>query len=254
MRVPLSWLQDYVEITLPVEELAEKLTIGGREVAAIEYVGIPGGNDPDHLVWDRNLVVVGQILEVSQHPDADRLVLAKANGAHTTLDTIEGWIDDVILTGARHVVVVVDYLQKIAINREHYDSEDEVITYLTHGLKDIALAKGIHVIAIAASDRLGLRAQRMRLSDMRGSSAIQYEADIGLMLNNKYDVVSRQHLIYNLAQGEAMRGWVVMSVEKNRAGRHAVDMEFALDAAHFRILPQGDFIRERLVDEKAVKE
>ncbi len=29
-------------------------------------------------------------------------------------------------------------------------------------------------------------------------------------------------------------------------------MEFALDAAHFRIVPQGDFVRERLVDGKAV--
>ena len=185
---------------------------------------------------------------------ADRLILAKANGAHTTLDTIEGWIDDMILTGARHVVVVVDYLQKVAVNREHFESEEEIITYLMHGLKDIALEKGIHIIAIAASDRLGLRSQRMRFADMRGSSAVQYEADIRLMLNNKYDVVSREHLIYNLAQGEAMRNWVVMSVEKNRAGRHAVDMEYALDAAHFRILPKGDFVRERLVDEKAVKE
>jgi hypothetical protein len=41
-----------------------------------------------------------------------------------------------------------------------------------------------------------------------------------------------------------------MSVEKNRAGRNAVDMEFPLDAAHFRIVPKGDFVRERLVDEK----
>ena len=51
-----------------------------------------------------------------------------------------------------------------------------------------------------------------------------------------------------------MWGWIVLSVEKNRAGRHAVDMEYALDAAHFRILPEGDFVRERLVDEKAVRE
>ena len=51
-----------------------------------------------------------------------------------------------------------------------------------------------------------------------------------------------------------MRDWVVMSVEKNRAGRNAVDMEYQLDAAHFRMVTKGDFVRERLVDEKVTLE
>ena len=34
MRVPISWLKEYVDIDLPVEELAEKLTIAGLEVEA----------------------------------------------------------------------------------------------------------------------------------------------------------------------------------------------------------------------------
>jgi hypothetical protein len=107
------------------------------------------------------------------------------------------------------------------------------------------------VIAIAASDREGLKSKRMRLADLRGSSAVQYEADIGLILNNKWAIISREHLIYNPGQAEAMRNWVVMSVEKNRAGRNAVDMEFALDAAHFRIVATGNLCRQ-LVDEKVV--
>jgi hypothetical protein len=92
----------------------------------------------------------------------------------------------------------------------------------------------------------------MRLSDLRGSSAVQYEADVGLILNNKYAIISREHLVYNLVQAEAMRNYVVLSVEKNRAGRNAIDMEFMLDASHFRIVPRGGFVRERLVDEKVV--
>ena len=68
MRVPLSWLKDYVNITLPVEELAEKLTIAGLEVTEIEYFGIPGGNDETRLLWDRQKLIIGHILEVSQHP------------------------------------------------------------------------------------------------------------------------------------------------------------------------------------------
>ncbi len=94
----------------------------------------------------------------------------------------------------------------------------------------------------------------MRLSDLRGSSALQYEADIGLILNNKFAIVSREHMIYNSTSADVMRGWVVMTVEKNRAGRNAVDMEFQLDGAHFRFNTQGRFVRERLVDEKVVLE
>ena len=76
MRVPISWLSDYVDITLPIDQLAEKLTIAGLEVNHVEYYGIPGGKGTDRLVWDLEKIVVGQILEVNPHPDADRLVLA----------------------------------------------------------------------------------------------------------------------------------------------------------------------------------
>jgi replicative DNA helicase len=94
----------------------------------------------------------------------------------------------------------------------------------------------------------------VRFEDLRGSSALQYEADVGLMLNNKHDILSREHLIANLTKAEQMRNWVVMSVEKNRAGRNAVDMQYVLQAAQFRMVPTGDFVRERLVDEKVILE
>jgi len=84
MRVPLSWLKDYVEITISAEELAERLTLAGLEVVAIEYIGVPQGQAPaginvppsDHLVWARDKIVLGAIYEVKPHPNADRLVLA----------------------------------------------------------------------------------------------------------------------------------------------------------------------------------
>jgi replicative DNA helicase len=152
----------------------------------------------------------------------------------------------------QRLLVVVDYLQKIPVDWSDVQAETEVTTYLTQGLKELAMAMGVRVIAIAASDREGLKAKRMRLSDLRGSSAVQYEADVGLILNNKWAIISREHLVYNPTQAETMRNFVVMSVEKNRAGRNAVDMEYPLDAAHFRIVPTGSFVRERLVDEKVV--
>jgi replicative DNA helicase len=181
---------------------------------------------------------------------AERLVLVKASGDHSTLDRVREWAEEIAATGPRRLLLVVDYLQKIPVNWGALQPETEVTTYLTQGLKEMAMALGLRVIAIAASDREGLKAKRMRLADMRGSSAVQYEADIGLVLNNKFAIISREHLVYNPTQAEEMRNYVVLSVEKNRAGRNAVDMEHALDAAHFRIVPHGNFVRERLVDEK----
>lgn len=73
MRVPLSWLKDYVDIPIPPAELAERLTLAGLEVETIEYVGLPGGALP----WDPEKIVVGELRAVHHHPNADRLVLAE---------------------------------------------------------------------------------------------------------------------------------------------------------------------------------
>lgn len=185
---------------------------------------------------------------------ADRLVLARASGAYTTLYEIQRWVESLQSADTKRILVVVDYLQKIPVNRDILHTEEEVTTFITHGLKEMALSHSVPVIAIAAADRPGLRGQRMRFADLRGSSALQYETDVGLMVNNKHDIISREHLVYNLAEAQAMRSWVVLSVEKNRAGRHAVDIEYPLDAPHFRMVPQGQFVRERLIDGKTVLE
>jgi phenylalanyl-tRNA synthetase beta chain len=83
MLVPVSWLREFVDIDIPVELLAERLTLAGLEVSRIEYLGVPqrmveGVRWPvsDHLVWDRQKLVLGAIREVKSHPNADRLVLA----------------------------------------------------------------------------------------------------------------------------------------------------------------------------------
>ncbi len=96
MRVPLSWLKDYVDITIGIEELAERLTLAGLEVKVIEYYGVPQGKAPegitvppsDHLVWARDKIVLGAIREVKAHPNADRLVLAMVDDGGPTLQQV----------------------------------------------------------------------------------------------------------------------------------------------------------------------
>ena len=60
-------MKDYVDITLPITELAERMTLAGLEVGAIEHIGAE---------WDREKIFVGEIVEVQPHPNADRLTIA----------------------------------------------------------------------------------------------------------------------------------------------------------------------------------
>jgi phenylalanyl-tRNA synthetase beta chain len=65
VKVPLKWLRDYVDITLPPLELAHLLTMAGSEVSGVLTTA---------RNWDK--ISVAQVVEVSPHPNADRLHLA----------------------------------------------------------------------------------------------------------------------------------------------------------------------------------
>ncbi len=73
MRVSLKWLSDYVDLRLPPEELAHRLTMAGLAVDRIERTGGDWGAD----------IRVGSVAAVEPHPNADRLRLA-------TVDVGEG--------------------------------------------------------------------------------------------------------------------------------------------------------------------
>jgi phenylalanyl-tRNA synthetase beta chain len=82
MKIPLSWLREYVDVTLPVGELARRLTLAGLEVGGVRAFGLPA---PDGLkveepgpVWAKDKVVTAQVLKVEKHPNADKLKLVYA--------------------------------------------------------------------------------------------------------------------------------------------------------------------------------
>lgn len=78
MKVPLSWLREYVEVDLPVRELAHRLTMAGVEVGEIIEIG--GWNE----------CLVGQVTAVQPHPQADRLSLCRVNTGAGELEVVCG--------------------------------------------------------------------------------------------------------------------------------------------------------------------
>lgn len=106
MRVPLTWLRDFVAIIDTPESLASRLTFAGLEVEDIEYVGLAPTDAPiaglpvgsrrgqmaKGLAWDPAKIVIAQIFEVLPHPNADRLTLLRVD---------DGSGDElIVLTGA----------------------------------------------------------------------------------------------------------------------------------------------------------
>jgi phenylalanyl-tRNA synthetase beta chain len=73
MKVPVSWLNEYVPIDRPVEEIADRLVISSCEVEGIERVGVA---DVD---GNLGLFRVGRVLEAVKHPNADRLQLCQVD-------------------------------------------------------------------------------------------------------------------------------------------------------------------------------
>ena len=97
MKVPISWLKEFVDIKLPIEDLAHRLTLAGLEVEEIRYVGLTmpedGGQETkiSGITWHPDEIVVGEVREVMPHPDADRLVLCRLD---------DGQQEHTVLTGA----------------------------------------------------------------------------------------------------------------------------------------------------------
>ncbi|HET6260681.1 MAG TPA: phenylalanine--tRNA ligase subunit beta, partial [Chloroflexia bacterium] len=80
MRAPLSWLREYIDINVPVEELARRLTLAGQEVEHIVTVGAE---------WEN--IYTGVVARLERHPNADRLNLATVEyGAGKEITVVTG--------------------------------------------------------------------------------------------------------------------------------------------------------------------
>ncbi|ABG04270.1 phenylalanyl-tRNA synthetase beta subunit [Rubrobacter xylanophilus DSM 9941] len=79
MRVPLSWLREYVDFEQTPEELVELFSMHSQEVEGIHRLGVLDGE-----------VVVGEVREFGRHPNADRLFVAKVDIGGRTVQIVAG--------------------------------------------------------------------------------------------------------------------------------------------------------------------
>ncbi len=79
MHVPLSWLREYVDFDLPVDELVELISLRSQEVDGVERFGVLDGE-----------VVVGEVQEFGPHPNAERLFVGKVDLGGEVIQIVAG--------------------------------------------------------------------------------------------------------------------------------------------------------------------
>jgi len=178
------------------------------------------------------------------------LFLLRGSNSATTADNLRRLIGGYRRAAPdRPLVVFVDYLQRVPVVPDP-PSEAEKVTTVVAELKDLALSQGVALIAIVAADKEGLKAARLRNHHLRGSSALNYESDVILILNEKYSIVAKVNIEFNPYQAQRFRDWTILTVEKNRSGRDAVDLEFEKHFEFSCFNPEGRQVQEKLIEER----
>jgi phenylalanyl-tRNA synthetase beta chain len=199
MKVPLSWLREYVDLPESVDQLAERLTLAGLEVAGVRVFGllIPPGlhikTEDAGPVWDRDKIVIGKVLGVERHPNADRL----------TLVTIDYGVAEpkVVVTGAPNLKVG-DRGQKVIVafsGSVLFDGHSEQKV-----LKELKPTK----IRGVPSDAMVCSAYELGISDDReGIILLEADAPVGMPLADFMgDIVLEVDVLPNMARCLSMIG------------------------------------------------
>lgn len=184
MRVPLSWLKEFVDMPMSLDALAHRMIMAGLEVSQTETIGAE---------WQRDKILVGEIVEVKPHPNADRLVLA-------TVDYGQG-VPQTVVTGAPNVRPG-ERGQKVALALEGarlLDGHSDTPTWQT--LQRTTL-RGVESAGMVCSEKeLGLS------EDHEGIVILDPDTPVGQPLQDVLgDTVLEVELTPNLARANCILG------------------------------------------------
>ena len=151
----------------------------------------------------------------------ERLYLSKGHPVKTTLNVLDTYLTRLRSQYAT-VVLFVDYLQKIPVFSPGIElTPERQIRTVTEGLKNLALAHCVPIVAVAAADAEGLKGGRVRFEDLWGGSSVNYEPDVAVMLNPAQQAKDRYG------------SNVTFSIEKNRLGPTQVEFHSLLRGQYF---------------------
>jgi len=151
----------------------------------------------------------------------ERLYLSKGHPVKTTLNVLDTYLSR-LQSQYTTVVLFVDYLQKIPVFSPGIElTPERQIRTVTEGLKNLALAHRVPIVAVAAADREGLKGGRVRFEDLWGGSSVNYEPDVAVMLNPAHE------------EEEKSKNEVIFSIEKNRLGPTSVECRYLLRGQQF---------------------
>ncbi|MGB3780584.1 MAG: phenylalanine--tRNA ligase subunit beta, partial [Tunicatimonas sp.] len=98
MKISINWLRDFIDLPDSAEAIADKLTLSGLEVEGIEHY--------DQITGGLAGLVIGEVLSVQPHPNADRLRLTSVDiGEENPLPIVCGAPN--VAAGQRVVVATV---------------------------------------------------------------------------------------------------------------------------------------------------
>ena len=130
MKTSVEWLKEYSEIDVTTKELADKLTMTGSKVETIEEKG----NDIKN-------VVIGKILEITEHPDADKLIVTKVNVGKETVQ---------IVTGAKNVNI--GDIVPVALDGAELPGGKKINKGMLRGVESQGMMCGITEIGLEVND------------------------------------------------------------------------------------------------------
>src|SRR5690606_30553317 len=125
---------------------------------AKEFMGRDGGAGSLQAILRENPKTAPSLARLARY--SDRMILVKASPAVTTLRAIKEMTARLCDATGGNVVVFIDYLQKIAVHPERPRDENDKVTIIVEGLKDIAMSLYLSVWSFVSADRDGLKIKR----------------------------------------------------------------------------------------------
>lgn len=180
------------------------------------YAGIPANKITIPSVWDLYEASgsVGEVFEsVSKLPIK---YMCSGDGRGVNVSRIRTAAMAMKARGGLDLIVV-DYLQLLDSDSGRTTSEYERISGASRGLKMLAMSLNVPVIALAQLNREATKGQKPALRHFKGSSSIEQDANVGILLHRNKgqssDGTNGEYFDSNLAENETL-----LIIDKNRNG------------------------------------